>query len=67
MTVMDEADVARCLELANSLRKDLNLRSRCSAIEDIQRWMLTAFAEGYRRGFWARNERDELNKEQYDD
>ena len=66
MTVMDKADIARCVELADSLRKDLRLRPKCPATPMIEQWMLTAMAEGFRRGFWARDERDGLNREQFD-
>ncbi len=62
MTLMDKADVARCVELADQLRADLRLSPQCPAIPKIEQWMLTAMAEGYRRGFWARDEYDELNK-----
>ena len=65
MTVMDKADVARAVQLADDLRTDLRLSPKCPAIPKIEQWILTAMAEGYRRGFWARNERDELNRDQF--
>ena len=63
--MMNGGDADRGLELADALRKDLSLSPRCPAIMKIEQWMLAAMAEGYRRGFWARDESDELNKEQF--
>lgn len=63
---MSEADIDRCLELADALRKGLRLSPKCPAIAKIEQWMLAAMSEGYRRGFWARDENDELNREQFD-
>lgn len=62
---MNDADIERCLELVDSLREDLRLSPKCPAIPKIQQWMLAAMSEGYRRGFWARDESDELNRDQY--
>lgn len=64
---MNEADVVRCLELADALRDDLRLSPKCPAIKKIEQWMLAAMAEGFRRGFWARDESDELNRGQFDE
>lgn len=61
---MAEADIERCLELADALRRDLRLSPKCPAIAKIEQWMLAAMSEGYRRGWWARDEYDELNREQ---
>ncbi len=60
---MDEHDADRCLELADALRRDLRLSPKCPAIVQIEQWMLAAMSEGYRRGWWARDEYDELQQE----
>ena len=61
--MMTEADVERCLAISDELRCDLRLHVKnTTAIEMIQRRMLAGFAEGFRRGFWARDERVELNR-----
>lgn len=65
--MMSEADIERCLTITEQLRCDLGLRIGSKAIPLIQSRMLAGFAEGFRRGFWARDENDELNKDQYDD
>lgn len=61
--IMTPADIYRCLEITDELRCDLGLRVGSKAIPMIQRRMLAGFAEGFRRGFWARDEHDELNRE----
>ncbi len=61
---MSEADIDRCLQITEQLRGDLRLHVKnTKAIAMIQRRMLAGFAEGFRRGYWARDERVELNKE----
>lgn len=64
--IMTEADIDRCLAITDELRCDLGLRVWSKAIPMIQSRMLAAFAEGFRRGCWARDEQDELNRDQYD-
>lgn len=61
--MMTDADVERCLEITDELRCDLGLRIGSKAIPMIQRRMLAGFAEGFRRGYWARDERVELNRD----
>ena len=63
--MMSEADIDRCLAITDDLRCDLGLRVSSSAVTMIQRRMLAGFAEGFRRGFWARDEQDDLNKHQF--
>lgn len=63
MTLMTEADTDRCLEIADELRSDLQLHDRSPAIPKIQSRMLAAFSEGFRRGFWSRDEDDKLQAE----
>ena len=64
--LMTEADIDRCLEITDELRCDLRLHVRnTKAIDMIQRRMLAGFAEGFRRGYWARDEVDQLNRDQY--
>ncbi len=63
---MSDADIKRCLEISDELRNDLRLHVKnTEAIEMIQRRMLAGFAEGFRRGYWARDECDELNRKQF--
>lgn len=62
---MTEADIDRCLEITDELRCDLGLRRGSPAVTMIQSRMLAGFAEGFRRGFWARDEQDDLNKHQF--
>ena len=63
---MTEADIDRCLAISDELRRDLRLHVKNTrATKMIQRRMLAGFAEGFRRGFWARDEDDELNRSQY--
>ena len=63
--MMSEADIERCLAITEQLRCDLGLRIGSKAIPMIQSRMLAGFAEGFRRGFWARDEQDALNRDQF--
>lgn len=62
MTLMTELDIMRALVIADELRCDLRLSPKSPAILNIESRVLAAFAEGFRRGFWARDEDDELQR-----
>lgn len=59
--MMGEAEIAGALEIADQLRERLGVASTTpSPIEPL---ILAAYAEGFRRGWWDRDEYDQLQED----
>ena len=54
--MMNAIEIEIALAIAEKLRDDLNLSKRSHAFKKIEKWMLTAFAEGFRAGYWSEYE-----------
>ncbi len=56
-----EVDHHRITQLTQTLRVELGLSHKTPALPKIEKWILTSWVEGFRAGWW---QRDEYDKEQ---
>lgn len=60
-------EYARIMDIVDTLRKELNLRSNTPALPILEKWIITSWAEGYYVGHYNCEEQCELNKDQYEE